>query len=150
MKLSELKSILSGVSLVEFAFPNGIPVPSHFHVTEVGLVERKFIDCGGTFRNDRVIHFQLWTASDYDHRLSAEKLNSIIELSEKGLGLGDYEIEVEYQGDTIGRYRLGFEDGVFMLEALHTDCLAKDNCGVPEVTSAPVGGGCCSPSSGCC
>ena len=78
MKLSELKNILSGLNSVEFILENGELVPNHFHVTEVGMVEKKFIDCGGTLRNERVVNFQLWTSSDYDHRLSAEKLSGII------------------------------------------------------------------------
>jgi hypothetical protein len=32
----------------------------------------------------------------------------IIELSEKILGIEDYEIEVEYQAETIGKYDLSF------------------------------------------
>ena len=150
MKLSELKNILSGLNSVEFILENGELVPNHFHVTEVGMVEKKFIDCGGTVRNERVVNFQLWTSSDYDHRLSAEKLRGIIGMSEDVLGLSDKEIEVEYQGNTIGKYGLEFDGFRLVLVNKSTDCLAKDNCGVPEVKSVETGGGCCSPSSGCC
>ena len=104
MKLSELKTILKSISKVEFIFQNGKGIPKHFHVTEVGQISKNFIDCGGTKRNDTVINFQLWTAHDFDHLLSAQKLKTIIELSEKELSLKDYEIEVEYQSETIGKY----------------------------------------------
>ena len=150
MKLSELKNILSGLNSVEFILENGELVPNHFHVTEVGMVEKKFIDCGGTVRNERVVNFQLWTSSDYDHRLSSEKLSGIIGMSEDVLGLSDKEIEVEYQGNTIGKYGLEFDGFRLVLVNKSTDCLAKDNCGVPEVKSVETVGGCCSPSSGCC
>lgn len=150
MKLSELKEILKGLDTVEFILPSGEFVPKHFHVTEVGQISKKFIDCGGTIRDENVINFQLWTAADYDHRLSAHKLVSIIELSEKTLGLDDVEIEVEYQSDTIGKYSLGFEFGKFTLENTHTDCLAKDNCGIPADQTPQQNSSCCTPSGGCC
>jgi hypothetical protein len=39
-------------------------VPEHFHVTEVGVVTKDFIDCGGTVRHEKVANFQLWDAND--------------------------------------------------------------------------------------
>ena len=155
MKLSDIKNALTDLEQVRFALPNGEQVPEHFHVTEVGTVKKHFIDCGGTIRSEEVVNFQLWTADDHDHRLSTEKLRSIIELSEKQLGLGDHEIEVEYQGDTIGKYGLDISNGVFQLTAKQTDCLAKDKCGIPEekprvrLSALGVSNG-CEPGSGCC
>ena len=51
--------------------PDGTAVPSHFHVTEVGRMQKDFIDCGGTRR--RALHgqLQLLVATDYDHRLTS-------------------------------------------------------------------------------
>ena len=126
MKLSEIKSALSKVNEVTFTLPNGEQVPPHFHVTEVGNIQKHFIDCGGTIRKESVINFQLFTATDYDHRLSVQKLRSIIQLSEEKLGLENHEIEVEYQGDTIGKYGFEFKKGVFILISKQPDCLAKD------------------------
>jgi hypothetical protein len=111
--------------------PDGTLVPDHFHVTEVGSVTKHFIDCGGTERKENVVNFQLWTADDYDHRLSAQKLGDIIRLSEKVLNLEDSPIEVEYQSQTIGKYGLEFNGSRFLLTSKQTDCLAKDNCGIP-------------------
>ncbi|MFN3590302.1 MAG: DUF6428 family protein, partial [Spirosomataceae bacterium] len=59
MKLSEIKAHLSTLENVEFQLPSGTFVPEHFHVTEVGLVTKHFIDCGGTERIERVVNFQL-------------------------------------------------------------------------------------------
>lgn len=155
MKLSAVKSALKNLETIAFQLPNGELVPSHFHVTEVGKVTKHFIDCGGTVRNEEVVNFQLWSADDYDHRLHPEKLVHIIELSEKTLGLEDAEIEVEYQGNTIEKYGLDFDGTNFLLTTKQTDCLAKDNCGIPvekpkvklsELKKAPV----CEPNSGCC
>jgi hypothetical protein len=50
MKISELKARLNDVDTLVFELPNGTTVPAHFHVTEVGLVTKHFIDCGGTVR----------------------------------------------------------------------------------------------------
>ena len=69
MKLSEVKNQLSTLETVTFQLPNGTFVPEHFHVTEVGLVTKNFIDCGGTVRNETVVNFQLWDANDFEHRL---------------------------------------------------------------------------------
>ena len=120
MKLSEIKTLLPSLSEVNFILPNGTFVPKHFHITEVGGVEKNFIDCGGTVRKESTINFQLWEAGDFDHRLAPKKLLDIIELSEKVLGLEDFEIEVEYQGDTIGKYDLNYENGSFLLAAKAT------------------------------
>ena len=47
MRLSEFKNSLVKQELLTFKLPNGTKIPSHFHVTEVGLITREFIDCGG-------------------------------------------------------------------------------------------------------
>ena len=154
MKLSEVKQILDTVENVSFKLENGSFVPEHFHVTEVGMVTKHFIDCGGVVRHEKVANFQLWDANDFEHRLKPKKLLSIIGLSEKVLGMEDLDIEVEYQSATIGKYDLGFNGNHFVLVSKQTACLAQDACGMPKEkvhlseldTAAPV----CSPGSGCC
>lgn len=131
MKLSEIKKHLSTATSVNFQLPNGTFAPEHFHVTEVGQITKNFIDCGGTVRDEKVVNFQLWNADDTDHRLKPQKLLNIIALSEKVLGIEDLEIEVEYQAETIGKYDLDFNGKDFVLVVKQTDCLAKDNCGIP-------------------
>ena len=151
MKLSEIKTILKKADQIQFKLPDGELVPGHFHVTEVGKITKHFIDCGGTVRTEEVANFQLWNANDYDHRLHPNKLLNIIELSEKVLKMGDLEIEVEYQGETIGKYGLDFDGWQFMLITKQTDCLAKENCGIPlEKLNKVQPASCCSPKSGCC
>jgi len=131
MKLSELKLNLENLKTVNFQLPNGELIPNHFHVTEVGQISKKFIDCGGTVRNEDVINLQLWEANDYDHRLHPEKLIHIIQLSEKTLELQDLTIEVEYQGKSIQKFGLDFNGENFLLLAKQTDCLAKAKCETP-------------------
>lgn len=151
MKLSEIKTHLRELETINFQLPGGSLVPRHFHVTEVGKVSKHFIDCGGTVRSEEVANFQLWDSTDYDHRLHPEKLTHIIELSEKILGLQDLEIEVEYQGETINKYGLGFDGKNFQLTTTKTDCLAKENCGIPtKKPNKRLSEMSCSPNSGCC
>lgn len=153
MKLSTFKQHLNNLNAVNFIQPNGAFVPRHFHLTEAGLITKYFIDCGGTVREEKVINFQVWVANDTDHRLEPNKLLRIIELTQKLFGNEDLEIEVEYQSDTIGKYGLDFQDENFFLTAKQTDCLAKDNCGIPQelkFTELETSHGCCTPGGGCC
>jgi hypothetical protein len=149
MTISEVKNVLPQLDQVSFKLENGTMVPEHFHVTEVGVISKHFIDCGGVVRDEKMANFQLWNANDFDHRLKPMKLLNIIKLSENKLGLEDLEIEVEFQGETIGKYGLDFQDGTFILTNKITDCLAKDKCGIPEElivsnqNSCTPGGGCC-------
>ena len=157
MKLSEIKAILVAAEAVNFKLPTGEFVPEHFHVTEIGLVTKHFIDCGGEERFEKVINFQLWNANDTEHRLKPEKLLNIISLSEKKLGITDLDIEVEYQAETIGKYDLDFNGKDFVLVPKQTACLATDACGIPpakqkvqlvELQTTPQS--CCTPGGGCC
>lgn len=157
MKLSEIKQHLQTATAVNFILPNGTKVPAHFHVTEVGQITKHFIDCGGTVRHEKVVNFQLWEAGDFDHRLAPRKLLSIIALSEKVLGIEDNEIEVEYQGETIGKYNLDFNGKDFLLVAKQTNCLATDACGIPvekqKIKLSDLGAvhqACCTPGGKCC
>ena len=158
MILSEIKSKLNQLESIAFELPDGSLVPRHFHVTEVGKVTKHFMDCGGTVREEQVANFQLWEANDYDHRLHPKKLVDIIELSEKILDMDDrLDIEVEYQGSTIGKYGLDFNGENFLLTAKLTDCLAKDQCGAPQdkpkVKHSAIQkqtDNACAPGSGCC
>jgi len=156
MKLSEIKAHLAQAESVNFQLENGTPVPEHFHVTEVGVVTKDFIDCGGTVRHEKVANFQLWDANDFEHRLKAGKLLNIISLSEKVLAMEDLEIEVEYQAQTIGKYDLGYDGKNFLLIAKTTACLAPELCGVPEVKqkvqlqNLAASGSACTPGGGCC
>lgn len=119
-------------------------------------INKHFIDCGGVVRKEEVANFQLWNANDYDYRLHPQKLLNIIELSEKVLELGDLDIEVEYQGERIGKFGLDFDGVNFVLTSKQTDCLAKDNCGIPtqkpkiKLSELQQAKTCCDPTSGCC
>jgi hypothetical protein len=67
-------------------------------------------------------------------------------------------LEVEYQdAQTIGKFGLEFQNGIFQLTPKQTTCLAQDHCGIPADKMEPVTGAwkpkessCCTPDSGCC
>lgn len=154
MRLSEFKLYLKTAKKVEFQLPNGNYVPSNFHVTEVGLNSKKYIDCGSNIRNTNKINFQLWSADDYDHKISPEKLLSIIEISEKTFLFEDLEIEIEFQQSTIGIFDLDYKNETFHLVNKNTDCLDKKKCGfevnkVVEFSNKKKLKS-CNPKDGCC
>jgi len=156
MKLSKFKNALKTIQRVSFRLPDGEFLEAHTHITEVGMLRKQFVDCGGVVRTETKVGFQLWK-DDYDleHRLYPEKLLHIIELSEEQLTILDEEIEVEYQSETIGKYGVEFNGFEFVLTNKTTACLAEDNCGIPVVKkkvnlSEIQNEGSCSPNSGCC
>lgn len=150
MKMSEMKKSLANIKAINFKLPDGTYVPSHFHVTEVGLVTKHFIDCGGVERKETVANFQLWEAGDYDHKLAPQKFLHILNLSKKVLGDEDLAIEVEYQQNTIGKFGLEFDGKDFLLTLKQTACLAQDACGIPPAQQKKQASSCCTPSGGCC
>ena len=122
---------------VQLVLPGGEAVPQHFHVTESGGVRKDFIDCGGTQRVNSTCLIQCWVATDVDHRIGTKKVLKIVEMGEKVLA-GDFlPVEIEYEERVISQYPLDDlevtnEAVVFRLTTKHTDCLAKEKCGIPE------------------
>jgi len=153
MRLSNFIQVLNKLEELRFQLPNGEFVPAHFHITEVGNINRSYIDCGGILRQEKKISLQLWVASDIEHRLKPNNLLKILQLAEKQLGFSNIEIEVEYQQATIGRYEIDFDGGVFQLINTQTACLAADQCGIPKEKARvriTANGLSCSPDTGCC
>ncbi len=156
MILSEFKQALQKTAHPVILHPDGNPIPAHYHITEAGHKTKTFVDCGGTLRKEERVTFQVWVAADFDHRITSEKLLSIIESYESNILKSDLEVEFEYQEATIGIYGLAFDGRYFHLKPLQTDCLAPDRCGIPEtktkISMADLGGSnaCCTPGGGCC
>ena len=129
--------------------PDGSFVPAHFHVTEVGRVQKDFIDCGGTVRSSTACVLQVWVAQDTDHRLDTTKLAGILRLAAPLLKTADLPVEVEYEDGRVSQFPVSAAEvtpsGVLLhLGAKHTACLAPDRCGVDA-----SGPSCCS-TPGCC
>jgi len=155
MNLGSLKTNLrqNSAKNVCFILPGGDPIPVDFHVTEVGHIVKNFVDCGGTVRKQETCLLQTWVAgNDPDHRLSAEKLASILDLSAKVVPSEDLEVEVEYEPCAVAQYKVESVDAsgnelCFQLAHKHTDCLAREACGL---TPADSGCGCATSEGKCC
>ena len=147
--IAQLKSFDDkAISLV---LPDQSTVPPHFHITEVGYVTKHFIDCGGQRRQEHRCVLQIWVANDTEHRVRSEKFVDILALGEAVLPDEDLPVEFEYECPNFSQFALSriTADGdtlVLHLGQKHTDCLAKESCGI-EVDEPS---GCCSPASGCC
>jgi hypothetical protein len=149
MKTSEFKSQLEKHPDYELRFilPDSDVVPAHAHITEVGRVDKTFIDCGGTIRRISTCLLQAWVSDDVDHRLSPGKLAGVITHAAPILGEDDLEVEIEYEDCTLSQFpalQVSAENGilVFHLGSKHTDCLAKDVC-IPQASGCNPGGGYC-------
>lgn len=138
--------------------PGDNAVPVSFHITEVGHVTKKFLDCGGRLHTVQTCQLQAWVWTDTEHRLLAGKMASVLGLARtKGvLPAGEnLDVEFEYEDKTISQYPVASyavtDNAVIInLAAKHTDCLAKDVC----LPSLPMAGGLamasdCGPSCDC-
>jgi len=145
MKLSELKKTLSENACrnIRFILPTGTKIPPHAHVTEVALIEKKFIDCGGIFRTDSLCHLQTWFADDTDHRLTAGKLLAIFEKSASFIDADELEVDVEHEAPFVSQFpieKVEVDGEAFNLRlgVKHTACLAEDRCLPPKLNKINV------------
>ena len=126
---------------------DGEPIEAHFHVTEVGRVQKDFVDCGGTVRRLVTCLLQTWVGDDTDHRITAGKLLKAFEHAAPVLGSEDLPVELEYETCNVVQLTVASvvteaERMVIQLGSKHTDCLAKELC-VPPAKGAVATGGCC-------
>jgi len=145
VQIAEFKKTLSENSCrnIRFILPTGTKAPPHVHVTEVALIEKKFIDCGGTFRTDSLCRLQTWFADDTDHRLTAGKLLAILEKSTSFLGSSDLEVDVEHEAPFVSQFPIEKieTDGEALtihLGVKHTACLAEDRCLPPNLNKTGI------------
>jgi thioredoxin type arsenate reductase len=145
MTVKEFIALLAanpGVKM-HFMLPDGSFVPAHYHITEVGRVQKDFIDCGGTVRSLASCLLQIWVANDLDHRLETTKLAKIMEVARPLLKSDDLPMEVEYEDAVVSQYPLGGAEvtpsGIlFHLGSKHTACLAPEKCGVGGDSCCPA------------
>lgn len=146
LRLSELRAALAArpASPLTVVWTDGEPIEAHFHVTEVGRVQRDFIDCGGTVRRSVVCLLQTWVGEDTDHRITAGKLLKAFAHAGPVLGGEDLPVELEYETCNVvqlvlAEVRREADRFVLQLGSKHTDCLAKEFC----LPAAGQAGGCC-------
>ena len=134
---------------VHVMLPDRSFVPAHFHVTEVGRVQKDFVDCGGTVRRSASCVLQVWVANDVAHRLNTGKLAQIMQ---QGIGLFEstaIPLEIEFDNGLISQYPVQDVEvspaGITLqLGTKHTQCLAEDRCGIKlDVVSSCSAPGCC-------
>jgi hypothetical protein len=126
---------------MHWMLPDNSFVPAHYHITEVGRVQKDFIDCGGTVRSSTACVLQVWVANDVDHRLESSKLASIMDVAAPLLQSDELPVEVEYEEGVISQYPIGGMEVtpsglLFYLGTKHTACLAPEKCKVGDT-------GCC-------
>jgi len=139
MKVSEFFKSLDSISddcNILFKSPDCKLLPFHFHITEAATVNKKFVDCGGTEREENYASIQLWTANDYNHRITTGKLRKII-LNHLLENNQDMEIFLECDETSLTTYTIESSEviGTTIIYALGkktTQCLAPDQCGVKE------------------
>jgi hypothetical protein len=148
LTVSALKLALASAPMLPLTvlWPDGDPIEAHFHVTEVGRVQRDFVDCGGTVRRTVTCLLQTWVGDDVDHRITAGKLLKAFAHAAPVLGSEDLPVELEYEACNVIQFTMVAVDReperlVVRLGGKHTDCLAKELC-VPT-TRKSAGAGCC-------
>jgi hypothetical protein len=138
MTLTDFKAMLAAHpdKTMRFVLPDGKCIPPSYHITEVGRVQKDFMDCGGTVRSSACCVLQAWVAAnDENHRLEAGKLSIILQMAGQLLPDSSLPVEVEFEAPIISQFSVGdseVDSGgiVFHLENKHTDCLAKESCGL--------------------
>lgn len=162
MNIQEFLSTLQSNAELPLAIllPDGSQIPAHFHITEVGHVTRRFIDCGGTRRVQESCLLQTWVHDDIEHRLHAGKLAEIFAHAGDILPHQELPVEVEHELGAVSQFTVegaATRGGklVIKLGTKHTDCLARgvclpDTCAPKPVQPAPAQSSCCDPKSGCC
>ena len=164
MNLNEFKTLLEANRDKAFRLqlPDESAVPISFHITEVALMNKTFIDCGGTLRENRTCQLQAWVGPDDDHRIAAGKMADILRLAAKFLPDEDLPLQIEYEDATISQYPvagalLDDEAVTLQLTIRHTACLAPELCMVSAASSSPsialtmtASNACGCGPSGCC
>jgi Family of unknown function (DUF6428) len=154
MNLTEFNTLLARHADLPFLLllPGGGEVPQSFHVTEVGHVNKQFVDCGSGYHQSNTVQLQAWVGEDDEHRLLAGKLSRILETVQRRMlppDAGGFPVEIEYENLELTQFRIAgydVQDGavVLRLASKHTDCLAKDKCMTPAASAGtPAAAGCC-------
>lgn len=161
MTLRTLKQLLADhpQHLFRLRLPDTSDVPVSFHVTEVGRIDKTFLDCGGTRREKTTCQLQVWVGQDFEHRIETQKMVGILKMGEVLLPDDSVPVEIEYEDRVISQYTI--EDHEVSAVAItlqlahkHTECLAPELCGLdmPSLRLPSLPGQstpCCAPGRPC-
>src|SRR5581483_1540517 len=105
-------------------------MPPHAHVTEVARIDKRFIDCGGTFRTEFTCRLQTWFSDDTEHRLTSRKLLGILQKAASFLETENLDVDVEYEAPFISQFPISGAEAegetlTVRLGTNHTACLAE-------------------------
>jgi hypothetical protein len=150
MKLKTLKETLrkhSG-SFPRFVLPDGGFIPRHAHLTEIGHVVKKLVDCGGQTGAEEKALLQTHVGNDTEHRLRSDRFANILELGGRILPNDQLDVEVEYDCCVVSQYpiseiRREGEHLDIILQRGRTQCRARQR---REATNEA----CCGASAACC
>jgi hypothetical protein len=150
MKLHELVAALkeSPATFTRFVLPDGNYIPAHVHVTEVGHVVKNSIDCGGATGRSESALLQTHVGNDSDHRLKSDRFAKILQLGNRVLPEGEFDVEVEYDCCVVAQYpiveakRKG-EHLELILENKRTQCLARERAKAEAGSSCRASARCC-------
>jgi hypothetical protein len=151
MKLDALRDTLSkhpGIFL-RFVLPDGSMIPTHAHITEVGHVIRKFIDCGGETGKEEKVLLQTHVGCDTEHRLRSDRFAKILQLGERVLPDDQLDVEVEYNCCVVAQYPIAEA----RVEDEHLDLLlsrGRTQCRARERRERPGNEACCGTTAACC
>lgn len=142
--ISTLKAALAAAPNLPITviWSDGEPIEAHFHVTEVGRVQKDFVDCGGTIRRTVTCLLQTWVGDDTEHRITGGKLLNAFTHAAPILGSDDLPVELEYETCNVVQLVVASitpeaDRLVIQLGSKHTDCLAKELC-LPSSGTAGV------------
>jgi hypothetical protein len=129
--------------------PDGRYIPAHAHITEVGYVVKNFIDCGGITGKAETVLLQTHVGTDTDHRLKSDQVAKILQLGDRVLPRGEFDVEVEYDCCVVSQYPIERlkptrECLDIVLGRKRTQCLAQKR---PKRESAAS---CCASELSCC
>lgn len=159
MTLCELKSLLANYPdrFFRLRLPDASAVPMSFHITEVGRVQKTFLDCGGQLRERMTCQLQVWVGEDFEHRIETGKMAGILAKAAALLPDDSVPVEIEYEDRVISQYTIETHEltdvaVILNLAHKHTECLAPELCGLqmPDLRLPAIGGKspCCGPG-GC-
>jgi hypothetical protein len=131
-----------------FVLPDGDFIPMHAHVTEVGHVAKKFIDCGGVLGSSDSVVLQTHVGKDTEHRLPSDRFLKILQLGERVVPHDGMEVAVEYDCCVVAQYSIARAHAAgehldLILGRKRRQCLASQ-----RRKTAPTMG--CCATSDCC
>ena len=139
MKLNELRRLLDRhpTALPRFVLPTGDSIPAHTHITEVGHLDRNFVDCGGVTGKEEKLVLQTHVGDDTDHRLRANRFAKILQLRNSLLPNSDLDVEIEFDCCVVSQYPItdARADGQYlelMLGRGRTQCRARARSNTTE------------------